>query len=151
MILKRTHANRVIAAGILIMLITWSMTSVADMFMGNPEEIKTALLEPRLREAAKWLAIVIIVIGVVGYFLQIERKQQSLIDECDGLLDLINELKHDTRTLKTIKGLLPSCPTCDSIRDERGTWYELKKYLEKYPDAVFVEGCCPGCTRKKES
>ncbi len=148
MIVKRTRINRVIATGILIMTVTWSMNAIADLFMGNPDEITIALLEPGAREAAKWLAIIMIVIGVVGYFLQNEKKQKVLIEEQDDLYDLIGELKHNTRTLKTLKSLLPTCPSCDGIRDDLGSWYEPDIYMKKYPETIFAEEYCPGCSQK---
>lgn len=150
MVFKRAHINRLVTTGILIITISWSINTIANLFLGDPKEITTALLEPGAREAAKWLAIIMIVIGVVGYFLQIDKNRRNLIEEQDDLYDLIGELKHNTKTLETLKSLLPTCPTCDSLRDELGSWHELDKYLKKYPQKGFAVKYCPGCTRKMQ-
>jgi hypothetical protein len=148
MLFRGGRVSIIIATGLLIVSATWSMNVIADLFMGSSEDIMESLFHPGLRETAKRLAIIIIVIGITGYFLEIEKNRKNLIEEQGNLYNLIDELEDNSKTLKTLKNLLPTCVTCNSIRDDSGLWHELDIYIEKYPDAVFTEGYCPGCTRK---
>jgi len=57
------------------------------------------------------------------------------------LLDL-NSAK---RRIKKLSGLLPICYHCKKIRDDRGYWNELEKYITDHSDAEFSHAICPGC------
>jgi PAS domain S-box-containing protein len=47
-----------------------------------------------------------------------------------------------------LKGLLPICASCKNIRDERGTWQIMEKYIQEHSEAKFSHGICPECMRK---
>ncbi len=37
--------------------------------------------------------------------------------------------------IKTLKGIIPICMTCKEIRDDKGYWNKLEKYI--------TQNCCP--------
>lgn len=45
----------------------------------------------------------------------------------------------------TLRGLLPICSTCKSIRDENGAWHTIEQYLSDRSTASFTHGICPDC------
>ncbi len=47
--------------------------------------------------------------------------------------------------LKTLSGLLPICANCKKIRDDKGYWTQLEKYIEMHSEALFSHGICPEC------
>ena len=47
--------------------------------------------------------------------------------------------------IKTLKGILPICSSCKKIRDDRGSWEIVERYIQKYTDARFTHGLCPDC------
>lgn len=49
---------------------------------------------------------------------------------------------------RTLRGLLPICGNCKSIRDERGQWHSLEKYVSDRSDVSFSHGICPACLAK---
>ncbi len=61
---------------------------------------------------------------------------------------LIVELTEAITRLKQLKGLLPICPSCKKIRDDKGYWNELEIYLSKHSDAEFSHGICRNCLKK---
>ena len=138
----------IIATGLLIVLSAWCIDVIANLFTGSSDDILKSLLHPGLRETAKRLAVIIIVIGVTGFFLEIEKNRQDLTKRERNLNKQASELVCSSETLKKIKSLLPTCVSCDSLRDDFGQWHELDIYIKKYPDALFADGYCPGCTRK---
>lgn len=50
--------------------------------------------------------------------------------------------------LRQLMGLLPICASCKSIRDEKGNWQKLEKYIEAHSQAAFSHGVCPDCARR---
>lgn len=51
-------------------------------------------------------------------------------------------LQHEVQTLK---GLLPICLFCKSIRNESGEWERLERYISRRSETKFSHGICPPC------
>lgn len=66
---------------------------------------------------------------------QIERQREQLIGDLEVALGKI----------KTLRGLLPICSSCKSIRDDKGYWNQLETYIGDHSDAEFSHGVCPSC------
>ena len=47
--------------------------------------------------------------------------------------------------VKTLEGILPICAHCKKIRDDRGYYQQLEKYLSEHSEASFSHGICPDC------
>ncbi len=61
---------------------------------------------------------------------------------------LISELKEALANLKTLSGLLPICAKCKKIRDDKGYWNNLEKYIEQHSDVMFTHGMCQDCEKE---
>ena len=61
---------------------------------------------------------------------------------------LITSLQEALNEIKTLKGIIPICGYCHSIRDDEGAWAMLEAYLSKHSDAEFSHGICPECLDK---
>lgn len=57
------------------------------------------------------------------------------------------ELKRAREEIKTLRGFLPVCANCKSIRDEDGVWHKMEEYIASHSDAVLSHGLCPDCLR----
>ncbi len=58
------------------------------------------------------------------------------------------ELKRAREEIKTLRGIVPVCASCSSVRDEAGTWQSLEEYVRSHTEAEFSHGFCPPCLRK---
>ncbi len=67
---------------------------------------------------------------------QIELRQASA-DLAEALADT-----------KTLRGLLPICSHCKSIRDDEGYWQKVEEYIRDHSEADFSHGICPACLRQ---
>ena len=67
-----------------------------------------------------------------------EAEKETLIDELKSALDEI----------KTLKGIIPICSHCKKIRDDKGYWNQLEKFIHDHSDAQFSHGICPECLDK---
>lgn len=61
---------------------------------------------------------------------------------------LIGELQAALADVKTLSGLVPICSSCKKIRDDRGYWRTLERYLADHSDAQFTHGLCEECLRR---
>jgi hypothetical protein len=50
--------------------------------------------------------------------------------------------------VRTLRGLIPICASCKSIRTEDGDWHRLEQYLTEHTDALLTHGLCEACCRR---
>jgi PAS domain S-box-containing protein len=62
---------------------------------------------------------------------------------------LIRELRGALAQVRTLRGLIPICAWCKKIRNDRGYWEQLEKYIKNHSEADFTHGMCPDCARKQ--
>ncbi|MBI9077209.1 MAG: VUT family protein [Desulfatibacillum sp.] len=61
---------------------------------------------------------------------------------------LIAELQKTLSEVKTLRGLLPICSHCKSIRDDQGYWNRLEAYIKDHSNAELTHSICPVCAKK---
>lgn len=78
------------------------------------------------------------------------QERPSLSDETQAsrLRGRIAELEEALRNLKTLKGIIPICAHCKSIRNGSGGWIPIEKYIKEHSGAEFSHGLCPDCDKK---
>jgi len=64
------------------------------------------------------------------------------------LLEEKTSLEKAMQQIKTLRGLLPICSSCKSVRDDRGYWSQIETYLNNHSEAQFSHGICPSCLKK---
>jgi CheY-like chemotaxis protein len=65
----------------------------------------------------------------------LERALQSKVAHLEDALSQV----------KTLKGLLPICMYCKSIRDEQSYWRQVEEYIHSEVGTDFSHGICPNC------
>ncbi|RQW04055.1 MAG: tetratricopeptide repeat protein [Calditrichaeota bacterium] len=61
---------------------------------------------------------------------------------------LINQQQDALEKIKTLSGLIPICSHCHKIRNDKGYYEHLEKYIMDHSDAVFSHGICPECLER---
>ncbi len=61
---------------------------------------------------------------------------------------LLKELADALDKVKQLSGFLPICSSCKNIRDDKGYWNKIEKYISTHSEAEFSHGICPECARK---
>jgi hypothetical protein len=62
----------------------------------------------------------------------------------------VAELEATLGRVKQLEGILPICMYCKRIKDDKGNWQMLEKYLSVYSEAQFSHGLCPECAKEVE-
>jgi len=60
------------------------------------------------------------------------------------ILKLTEALSH----VKLLSGLLPICASCKKIRNDKGYWEQMEKYITEHSEVGFSHGICPECAEK---
>ena len=50
--------------------------------------------------------------------------------------------------VRTLRGIIPICANCKQIRDDKGFWNEVEKYVCEHTNAEFSHGICPKCMKE---
>lgn len=61
---------------------------------------------------------------------------------------LILELQDALKSVKVLSGMLPICAACKKIRDDKGYWNQVEKYVEDHSEAAFTHSICPECAKR---
>jgi transcriptional regulator with PAS, ATPase and Fis domain len=60
-------------------------------------------------------------------------------------LRLIAELRRALDEVESLQGLLPICSHCKRIRDDKGAWHSVERYISTHTQADFSHTICPVC------
>lgn len=52
------------------------------------------------------------------------------------------------KKVKVLTGILPICAGCQKIRNEKGEYERIEKYVSEHSDAQFSHGLCLDCTKR---
>lgn len=112
----------------------WNETGATFKF-----ELKPHFYETYWFYASMFLTVIGIAFGVyrlrVWQLLEREKKLNARIQK--ALADI-----------KVLGGLIPICSNCKKIRDDKGYWENLEKYIQIHSEAQFSHGICPDCAAK---
>jgi PAS domain S-box-containing protein len=50
--------------------------------------------------------------------------------------------------IKILRGFIPICASCKQIRDDKGYWSQVEKYISEHSKAQFSHSICPDCAAK---
>jgi hypothetical protein len=57
----------------------------------------------------------------------------------------VHRIVRQNREIKQLKGILPICMFCKSIRTPDDQWVQLETYISSHSEANFSHGFCPQC------
>lgn len=76
------------------------------------------------------------------------RLNQQVEVRTKELTDKNIELSNAVKEIKTLRGIIPICSYCHSIRDDEGAWDRVEAYISRHSEAEFSHGICPNCFNK---
>jgi len=76
-----------------------------------------------------------------------EKLEQKVVDRSVELEKTNRELTGVIEQVKTLNGMLPICASCKKIRNDKGYWEQIEKYIGEHSEAVFTHSICPDCVK----
>jgi transcriptional regulator with GAF, ATPase, and Fis domain len=73
--------------------------------------------------------------------LEIIHMNQMIGDKNQRLTDYLMELQ-------ALRGMVPICSNCKSIKNSKDHWLPIEHYLIRHPEADFTHSICPKCRKK---
>ena len=83
----------------------------------------------------------------VAVFCELYRQRQLLHKRYEEISAKNQELIRQMQEIKTLRGLLPICSHCKKIRNDKGYWESIEKYVQEHSEACFTHGLCFDCIR----
>jgi PAS domain S-box-containing protein len=83
-------------------------------------------------------------VGKMASFVDITKRKEIEADR----ENLITKLQDALQKVKTLRGIIPICASCKKIRDDKGYWNQIEKYIKEHSDADFSHGICPECAKR---
>lgn len=88
------------------------------------------------------------VLSILKQIAEIEEElteaQAEIIRRKEAEEALLKALKE----VKTLRGMIPICAGCKSIRNDEGYWERIEIYIQAHSDAQFSHGLCPDCQKE---
>ncbi|MEM8997399.1 MAG: hypothetical protein AAGF23_21625 [Acidobacteriota bacterium] len=81
------------------------------------------------------------VITLFSYGLESSRRRNY-----EALLARRNSLAEAAERVRTLRGLLPICPSCKKVRDDDGFWRQVEEFVSSRTKVRFSHGLCPVCS-----
>ncbi len=76
---------------------------------------------------------------------ELSESNEKLHQEAIRRKNTIRELQQALGEVKTLQGILPICAQCKKIRDDKGYWQQVEKYIQDRSNAEFSHGLCKDC------
>lgn len=98
---------------------------------------------------ATGLGAVVIIAFVIHRNLRRQRALSERLAASNAEKELlITELKDAMDHIRTLGELLPVCSNCKSVRDDKGYWQAVDRYITSHTDTKISHGICPECIQK---
>ncbi len=72
----------------------------------------------------------------------------TLLGVSADALATLRRTRQLTSHIETLQGLLPVCAWCKKVRNDRGYWYQIEKYITANSNTKITHGICPDCESK---
>ena len=76
-----------------------------------------------------------------------EHLEELVQERTQALRNETQRLQEALANVRALRGLIPICAACKKIRDDKGYWNQLEKYIQMNSDAEFSHSLCPDCIR----
>ena len=87
------------------------------------------------------------VLSILKQIADIEEELTEAQAEIQRRIEAETRLQQALSEVKTLKGFIPICAGCKSIRKDDGYWERIETYLRNHSDAEFSHGMCPDCQK----
>jgi len=81
----------------------------------------------------------------VDVFCQLSAQRLLIQEQLQEIRAKNDVLHRQLEEIKTLRGLVPICAKCKSVRDDSGFWQCIENYVSEHSEAEFSHSLCPDC------
>ena len=81
----------------------------------------------------------------MNVFCQLSAQRFLIHRQLDEIQAKNKVLLRQLEEIKTLRGLVPICAKCKSVRDDSGFWQSIEIYVSEHSEAEFSHSLCPEC------
>jgi len=85
---------------------------------------------------------------LISILLHLYFRKLKLLEERD---QLIAEMRDTLAQTRTLRGLVTVCSYCKRVRNDKGYWEQIERYIINNSHAKFSHGICTECMAKIET
>jgi hypothetical protein len=148
---ENTALKQIVDAEIKTGRFAWALRQNSEVFFhaGPPENPERGVLHP--------LTLSSQVVGMFCGLLDRELPHNQeitfsllslLLGGSADALATLNKTAQLTSQIETLNGMLPLCAWCKKIRNDKGYWEQIERYISVRSTASFTHGVCPECQKK---
>lgn len=98
--------------------------------------------DPDLRQLYAAMGLALLVIGALSIVIvRFQRMNTEIREQAVSLTKALGEIR-------VLKGIIPICAHCKSIRDDKGYWSQVERYIGDRTGAEFSHAICASCAEK---
>jgi len=92
-------------------------------------------------------ATIILAGNLIGYIIsgQLDGWQRVSFLTMREKSETLARLEQALAEVTALRGILPICSHCKSVRDDSGYWHEVEVYMRAHSEAEFSHSICPDC------
>lgn len=68
-----------------------------------------------------------------------------MVELQEEVANRVTELERALAEITELRGILPICAYCKSVRDDQNYWQTVEQYIGSHADVKFSHGVCPKC------
>lgn len=123
----------------------WGLTLLSAIVFAlvGPGYLPSNLLTENFVEVGLLTAAVLCSVALADRIKIREAEQRAELEL--AVANRTQELQDALAEVRTLGGLLPICSHCKKIRDDKGYWNSLEKYIYEHTDAHLSHSICPDC------
>jgi hypothetical protein len=159
-----SHFIGVITAGVILAVVVQQLrmgSRPARVFIGGwgmmllsaivfalvgPGYLPSNLLTENFVEVGLLTAAVLCSLALADRIKVRDAEQRAALER--AVEERTRELQDAITQVRTLSGLLPICSHCKKIRDDKGYWNSLEKYIYEHTDASLSHSICPECAQE---
>ena len=88
------------------------------------------------------------VLAILRHIAEIRNELSLANEEIERRKAAEAALQKALSEVKVLRGFLPICSGCKSIRNDQGYWEKIEVYIREHSEAEFSHGLCPDCLKK---
>lgn len=84
----------------------------------------------------------------VDVFCRLHAQKRIIQGQLDRISKQHAALQQQLEEIKVLRGMIPICASCKSVRNDTGFWEAIESYVQTHSEAAFSHSLCPDCVER---